>query len=62
MAVNLVPLTAEEMREIQTSVVGKMMELNQEIRRRGQCDDTAKEISTLCRISDKISKYQRRKS
>jgi hypothetical protein len=60
MAVNLVPLTSEEIQEIQSSVVDKMIELNKEFRNGRRNKHIAEEISNLSKLSEKISNYQRR--
>jgi len=60
MNVNLVPLTKEEIQEIQTSVVGKMIELNKELRQGKGDEQTANAITNLGKLSEKISNYQRK--
>ena len=56
--IQLVPFTQEELAEVQVTVVCKLLELNREIRN-GNMDDprTNKELRTLIKVSDKVSKY-----
>lgn len=58
MTPNLAPLTVEEIQEIQVSVVDKMIELNRKMRRDGKSKEAVEEISTLSKLSDKLSNYQ----
>jgi hypothetical protein len=58
MTVNLVPLTTEEMNEIQSTVVDRMIELNREIREGKHPEQALQEISKLSKLSNKISNYQ----
>ena len=60
MAVNLVPLSTDEVCELQGTVVDKMLELNKILR--NGCDnprDMKNDIAILSKLSKKIAKYQR---
>lgn len=59
--IKMVPFTEEELTEVQVTIVDRMLELNRDIKNGKLCSEAAKEMETLSRVSDKVSKYSKRR-
>ena len=61
--IKLVPFTEEELAEVQVTVVGRMLELNRDMKAgKVRSSSATEEMERLSKVSDKVSKYYKRHS
>lgn len=56
-AINMVPLTDEELKVVQMMLVGRMLEINRDIREGNTDPKAIQEIERIVRVSSKVSRY-----